>query len=106
MLTAPIISQPQVAILSTDAIVRQARRCAAARRQLRRRRPSRREPGDELGPPGVRRRLRRRVPEAHQGAARDQGLGRRVVSRPHSRRGLRRASAPAPPPRQLQHVTG
>ena len=71
LLTLPIINQPQVAILSTDGV---------------KRRPVVVELPDgsesiaihsvgnlalELGPPGVRRRLRRRLPPRGQGAPRD-----------------------------------
>ena len=46
------------------------------RRRRRRgdRHPSRRQPGDGVGPPRVRRRLRRRLPQADQGDPRDPGL--------------------------------
>ena len=62
VLTMPIINQPQVGIISTDAIVRKPVVTvgpdggeAIAIHPVG-------QPGDELGPPGVRRRLRRRLP--------------------------------------------
>ena len=47
----------------------------AARRQRRHRHPPGRQPGPGLGPPRLRRRLRRGVPAAGQGDPRDPGLG-------------------------------
>ena len=60
VLTMPIINQPQVAILSTDAITRKPVVVDDRRRRRGDRHPPGRQPGDGVGPPGVRRRLRRR----------------------------------------------
>ena len=80
VLTMPIINQPQVAIISTDAIVRKPVVTVGARRRRGHRHPPGRQPGHELGPPGLRRRLRRRLPQAGQGDPRDQGLVDRTVT--------------------------
>ena len=66
VLTMPIINQPQVAILSTDAIVRKPVVVGHRGRRRRHRDPSGRQPGDGLGSPGLRRCLRSRFPGEDQ----------------------------------------
>ena len=80
VLTMPIINQPQVAILSTDAIVRKPVVVHTHRRWRGHRDPPGRQPGHGVGPPCLRRRLRSRLPGQDQGSARDPRLGRRAVT--------------------------
>ena len=80
VLTMPIINQPQVG----DHLHRRDRPQAGRHRRPRRRRghrhPPGRQPRHELGPPGLRRCLRRRIPQAGQGDPRDEGLVHRAVT--------------------------
>ena len=62
LLTLPIINQPQVAILSTDGVKRRPVVVDRPDGSEAHRHPLGRQPGPELGPPGLRRRLRRRLP--------------------------------------------
>ena len=62
LVTAPIINQPQVAILSTDGVAMRPVAVRAAGDGVGHRRPPGRQPEPELRPPRLRRRLRRRVP--------------------------------------------
>ena len=77
VLTAAIINQPQVAILSTDAIKRRPVVVELPDGERGHRHPLGRQPGHELGPPRLRRRLRRRLPR--EGARRS---SRRATGRP------------------------
>ena len=74
IVTAPVINQPQVAILSTDSV---RMRPTAVRRRgggVDGRRAPARQPQPELRPSSGRRGLRRRLPGARAGAPRDEGL--------------------------------
>ncbi len=62
LITGAIINQPQVAILSTDGVARRAGGGGAPRRDRVDRHPLGRVGGDDLRPPGRRRRLRGQVP--------------------------------------------
>ena len=64
LLTLPIINQPQVAILSTDGVKRRRWWSTLPDGQRGDRHPLGRQPGARLGPPGLRRRLRRGLPRA------------------------------------------
>ena len=103
LLVAPIINQPQVAILSTDGVKRRPVVVEAARRVRVDRHPLGRQPHAVVGPPGVRRCLRRGVHAAGQGDPRDPRLDRRglMLQEPLARsRPVRRgAVAPAWPVR-------
>ena len=80
VLTLPIINQPQAAILSTDAIVRKPVVAKLPTGGEAHRHPSGRQPGDGLGPPRLRRRVRRQLPREDQGGPGDPRLGRRAVT--------------------------
>ena len=80
VLTMAIINQPQVAILSTDAIVRKPVVAPLAGRWRGDRRPPGRQPRDELGPPRLRRRVCSGLPRHRQGDPRDQRLVDRAVT--------------------------
>ncbi len=60
--TLPIINQPQVAILSTDGVKRRPVVVAGPDGGEAHRHPLGRQPRPRLGPPGLRRRLRRQLP--------------------------------------------
>ncbi len=79
-MTLPIINQPQVAILSTDGVKRRPVVVDLPDGSEAHRHPLGRQPRPRLGPPGLRRRLRRRVPAPGQGDPRDPRLGRRAVT--------------------------
>ena len=61
----PIINQPQVAILSTDGIKKRPVVIDRTRRRRHDRDPPHRDARAHVGPPRVRRRVRRRVPAGH-----------------------------------------
>ena len=77
-LTLPIINQPQVAIMATDGIRKEAGRGRRPRRRRHDRDPPRRHARARVGPPCVRRRVRGVVPERGARGARDPRLGRRA----------------------------
>ena len=76
VLTMPIINQPQVAILSTDAIARKPVVVRGRRRRRGDRHPPRRQPGHGVGPPRLRRRLRRQLPASGSRRSSRPGTGR------------------------------
>ena len=84
-ITVPVINQPQVAILSTDGVRKRPVVVETARRLGRHRRPSCRQPGHVVGPPGGRRRLRGRFhgPPARRVA--DPRLGLRALGKARDR---------------------
>ena len=81
LVTAPIINQPQVAIISTDGIAMRPVAVPVRRRPRHRGAPGR-QPQPVVRPPRVRRRVRLGVPAAGRRARRDPRLGRgaRVTS--------------------------
>ena len=74
-MTLPIINQPQVAILATDAITQAAGRGRGSRRRRRDRDPPGRRARARVGPPGVRRRVRGVVPPRGARDPRDTATG-------------------------------
>ena len=97
-LVLPIINQPQVAILSTDGVHRKPVVVTDARRRRVDRHPLGRAAGHELGPPGLRRRLRRRLPAGGQGDHRDPRLGGGALGDRPGRRPNRPSRRPAAGP--------
>ena len=79
-LTAPIINQPQVAILSTDGVKRRPGGGHRRRRHRGHRHPLGRAAVPGVGPPGRRRGLRGRVRGARRRDPRHPRLGRRALS--------------------------
>ena len=75
LLTMPIINQPQVAILSTDGVKRRPVVVDRRRRHREHRHPLGRQPRPQLGPPRLRRRLRRRLPAARSRSSSRPGTG-------------------------------
>ena len=79
-MTLPIINQPQVAILSTDGVKRRPVVVTGPDGEEAIAIHSRRQPHPHLGPPRLRRRLRRQLPQPDPRDPRDEGLGRRAVT--------------------------
>ena len=81
VMATPVISQPQVAILDMEAIVRRPVAVTGAGRRRVGRDPPDLRARPLLGSPRARRRLRRALPRRAAGAPRERGLTRRRAAR-------------------------